>query len=186
MVVLAMTSCMTTEKATRFLSENGALAGICADSFPVQTIRDTTVVERKVVDQDILDSLAKVNAELQQKLDYIDGLPPVIDSSTCQDLRGRYAADIRKYQVKVNRLEQRLAELRARDTTFNNTEVDSAKVAAMRIKYEQEQQKVAALEKDRDEWKAKAKRRGGENWISRGIIALLLFGIGFIISKKRK
>lgn len=185
-IAMWFTSCMTPQKATSYLKEKGLLADTCAANYPVQSKRDTTIVERKVVDQDVLDSLAKVNAELQQKLDYINGLPPVIDSSTCQELRAKYAADIRKYQQKVNRLEERLSELKARDTTFKNTDIDSAKLAAANRKTSLLEKQIKDTEAELFKAEDKAKDRGKTSLYSIVGNGLLLLLLGFILAKKRK
>jgi len=184
--VVLLTSCMTQQKAVNYLSKKELLPQVCADSFPVVPKVEVVVRERKVADTALLDSLARTNDRLLARLHYLQSLPPKVDSAQCEELRMLYKADLAYYTDKVRRLEQRERNRKVTDTIRIETTPDSAAIKALTIQNNKLAERAAQAEKDRDTWKAKARRRAGNFWISAGTNALLIFLLGFLFTRKKR
>lgn len=171
--------CQSSQKAIRTLSRNGDLAKVCSDSFPCRSRSDT--VYREIEDTSAVQALHRLITQLQSQLDYIQGLPPVIDSATCQKLRAAYYADMVKYQKEIVRLKDSLKLAKAKVIEIRIETLDTALLVTERKIRAAAEAKLAAMTADRDKWKEKAKTRAKGMWIAIGSSALLLLIIGLII-----
>jgi hypothetical protein len=146
-----LSGCMTPKKAVDYLKKKELLADTCAANYPV--IVDTLYKEGDlIIETNFLpgDTLVFFDTINQWRIDTIRKACPPSKVSTIW-----------------------------RVDTFMLTKLDSAKLAALREKYE-------ASIKDSAKWKSKAKARGKWQWGLGGLSVLLFVLIGFILGKKIK
>jgi hypothetical protein len=70
--------------------------------------------------------------------------------------------------------------------TLVQTKVDSARMKALQVIIAKQDKLIEILEKESAQWKAKAKNRSRNQFISFGFNLLLILGIGYILGKKIK
>lgn len=189
-VALFFSRCMTPEKAVGYLKKKELLADTCAANFPVKERTDTLIEIRYREDSTLINELLAINKGLEAKLAYLEGLPPKIDSATCQQLRLMYIRDVRLLQLKIKEMQAAAAKQKDSLIKVITTKVDSAALKALQEKHDalQQDKKVndAKNEARIKELEGKVSRRGKNMWISMVANVLLLLIIGFLISKAVK
>lgn len=182
--------CMTPKKAVDYLKKKELLADTCAANFPVKERTDTLIEIRYREDSTLINELLAINKGLEAKLAYLEGLPPKIDSATCQQLRLMYIRDVRLLQLKIKEMQAAAAKQKDSLIRVITTKVDSAALKALQEKHDalQQDKKVndAKNEARIKELEDKVSRRGKLSLFLGISIVILLIGIGFIIGKKIK
>ena len=189
-VTLLFFGCMTPKKAVDYLKKKELLADTCAANFPVKERTDTLIEIRYREDSTLINELLAINKGLEKKLAYLEGLPPKIDSATCQQLRLMYIRDVRLLQIKIKEVQAVAAKQKDSLIQVITTKVDSAALKALQEKHDalQQDKKVndAKNEARIKELEDKVSRRGKLSLFLGISIVILLIGIGFIIGKKIK
>ena len=190
LVTLLFEGCMTPQKAVSYLKKKELLADTCAANYPVKERVDTLVEIQYKEDSTLIKELLAINKQLQDKLAYLDGLPPKIDSATCQQLRLMYTRDVKAFLLKIDQLKVAAANQRDSFRTIIKTKIDVAQLTALQEQYnalQKEKQindaKNAAKIKELTD---KVKRKNKWLWGLGGGCVLLLLIIGFLIAQMMK
>lgn len=188
-MVAFFTSCVTPRKAAEVMDNNPEEAAqYCSDRYPVKVRVDTIWTEIDKTDYETMRYLEEFNRQLQRRLEYLEGLPPQIDSATCEELRRAYISDTKRHKAEISALMARMAAQRDSLLTIINTVEDSARLVACREQAKREigerDKKLAEATASRDEWKEKARVRRKNFWISVIGNLLLAVAFGFVLGKK--
>ena len=192
-VIVAVTllaSCMTPKTAVDYLKKKDLLADTCAANFPIKEETDTVYEIQYRTDSALVNELLLINDQLKRRLEYIEGLPPVIDSAECQQLRRFYVSDVKYYKYKVSLLEQKIAYQHDSIIRITKTQQDSAALAflrkTMQAELNKKDAKLAETEKKLQDEIAQSKRRGKTIfYLIAALVATIALGGYLAISKKK-
>lgn len=155
MLVILLSGCMTTEKATNYLVEQKKLPGICATYYP-----------------------PKIEYKQGQTLIRVDTVTQIGDSIPCPPvINGR---DTVRVKVKCPDA-QTIYEIKERIDTIELE--NTAKIQDLQYRLGDAQAENLYLKGEVEHWKVKADRRGRALWIIGSIIGmslLVFFGLGFL------
>lgn len=186
-LLMSMTSCMTTEKATRFLINEGTLDDQCAKYYPVMPEEpDTNDVFKPAVDSSIIVAIRLQRDSALKRLGYLEAMGKKLDSNTCAKLVDDYINTVADYEFKLYKVQEELEKAKVRERTITKKFIDSAALSALRGKYEnlattsaatiksmeqkhafqlyEAEKKLKEKSADADKWQGKAKDLKGTVW----------------------